>query len=110
MHSKDLDPSRIFFNGDMVDYFNRSDIDRNPLRIFTVKDIASMQSEIKKRVRDQEVKAQEAENALAEEKERKPRKVKTLNDWQLERLTKWEIQERAHRKELQVLFGIMKLF
>jgi len=110
MHSKDLDPAKIVFNGDMIDYFNRSDIDRNPLRIFTAKDVAGMQSEIKRRVRDQEAKSQEAENVLAKEKERKPRNVKTLNDWQLERLTKWEIQERAHRKELQGLFGIMKLF
>jgi len=110
MHSKDLDPAKIFFNGDMIDYFNRSEIDRNPLRIFTGKDISAMQSEIKKRVRDQEARAQEAEKALAEEKERKPRHVKTLNDWQLERLTKWEIQERAHKKELEILFGVIKLF
>lgn len=110
MHSKDLKPLKIFFNGDMIDYFNRSEIDRNPLRIFTAKDIASMQSEIRKRVREQEAKNQEAENKLAEEKERKARKVKTFNDGQLERLVHWELQERAHRKELQILFGIMKLF
>lgn len=110
MHSKDLNPSKIFFNGDMIDYFNRSDIDRNPLRIFTVKEIASMQSEIRKRVKDQEVEAQDAENDSAEEEERKPRRVKTLNDWQLTRLIHWEIQERAHKKELQVLFSTMKLF
>ena len=51
MHSKDLGLTKIFFNGDMIDYFNRSDIDRNPLRIFTAKDIATMKSEIKKRER-----------------------------------------------------------
>ena len=110
MHSKDLNPSKIFFNGDMIDYFNRSEIDRNPLRIFTAREIATMQSEIRKRVRDQEAEAQEDEDISAEKEERKSRKVKTLNDWQLERITKWEIQERAHRKELQVLFGTMKLF
>ncbi|MBI2064530.1 MAG: metallophosphoesterase [Candidatus Yanofskybacteria bacterium] len=110
MHSKDLGPSKIFFSGDMIDYFNRSDIDRNPLRIFTQKEIAAMQSGIKKRVRDQESDDQESEDNSAKEEERKPHKVKTLSDLQLARLTKWEIYERAHRKELQILFGVMKLF
>ena len=110
MHSKDLGLTKIFFNGDMIDYFNRSEIDRNPLRIFMAKEIASMKSEIRKRVRDQEVKVQETENTLAEEEKRKPRNVKVMNDWQLAKLIHWEIQERAHRKELGILFGIMKLF
>lgn len=110
MHIKDLDVARIFFNGDIIDYYHRSEIDRNPLRIFAVREISIIRSEIAKRVRDQEAKTQEKEDQLAEEKERKPRKVKTLTEGQLERLIKKEVQERAHRKELEQLFSVMKLF
>lgn len=110
MHSKDLNPTKIVFNGDMIDYFNRSEIDRNPLRIFSYREIYSMRLEIKNRVRAQEAQEQEVENTLSKEEDHKPHKVKTLNEWQLAKLTNWEIQERAHKKELETLFGTMKLF
>lgn len=110
MHSKDLNPAKIVFNGDMIDYFNRSEIDRNSLRIFSSREISSMRLEIKNHVRAREDKEQEAENTLSEEEDRKPHKIKTLNEWQLTKLINWEIQERAHKKELEILFSTMKLF
>src|SRR3989344_2747144 len=45
MHTKDLDVAKIFFNGDWIDYYHRSEIDRNPLRIFMAKEISIMHSE-----------------------------------------------------------------
>ncbi len=110
MHSKDLDLETIIFNGDMIDYYNRSDIDRNPLRSFTVKEMSVMRSEIEKRIRNEESEAQAEADALAEEEERKPWKINTLTGEQLERVAKKEIQEKAHGKELGQLFNIMKLF
>jgi len=111
MHSKNLkNLETIIFNGDMVDYYHRSDIDRNPLRVFTNKEISAMSLEIEKRVRSQEIKAQAEADAFAEKEKKASRKVKILSVEQLERLTKKEIQEIAHKKELEQLFSIMKLF
>lgn len=110
MHIKDMDPAKIIFNSDIIDYYHRSDIDRNPLRIFTAKEISSLRSSIEDRIREQEGKEQEKEDSLAEEEERNPRKVKALTAGQLERVVKKEVQEMAHRKELEQLYALFKMF
>lgn len=112
MHIKDLGVAKIkvIFNGDIIDYFHRSDIDRNQLRIFTAREISAMHSEIEGSIRKQESEAQNKEDSVAEEEDRKPRKIKTLTNEQLERFIKKEVQEKAHRKELEQLFAIFKMF
>ncbi|MDP3963473.1 MAG: metallophosphoesterase [bacterium] len=113
MQSKDIGVDRVFFNGDIWDYFNRSHIDRHPLRVLSDRERKVIAAEIRERVEDQEEKAQEALNEEFGENEKtgEPKKlVKRLNDTQLAKLIRKETMERALRKEMEQLFGIFRMF
>ncbi|MDO8557667.1 MAG: metallophosphoesterase [bacterium] len=113
MHAKDLGVDRVFFNGDIWDYFHRSHISRDPLRVFSERERKTIGKEIEARVREEEQAAQEELNekfGVAEETGEPKRLVKSMSESQLVRAVKREMMERALRKEMEQLFGIFRMF
>lgn len=105
MHLKDIGINKIIFNGDIIDFFNRSEINRRPLRIFTDREAAAIRKEIMGRVAPEEEDEEEDENENGEK-----RSKRKLTPSQIEAIIKKETLERAHRKELEQLFSTMTIF
>lgn len=103
MHTKDLNPDSIIFNGDIIDFHRRSEIDRNPLRIFNDREILAMRREIIADLNKQEA----AKERAAKKANIKPKK---LTPYQIERIVHSKSLERALREELKVCFGVLKQF
>lgn len=97
MHTKDLNVGTVIFNGDEIDFHRRSDIDRNPMRIFSDKEMLILRQQIQEKIR--------AESKEDDEKDEE------IEDYKVdERLVRNELLEQALRKELEQLFSIMKTF
>ncbi len=103
MHTKDLNPNTIIFNGDILDFYRRSEIDRNPLRIFSDREVLAMRKEIIAKLKKDEAARERADKKANA-------KTKKLTPNQIEHIVGSKSLERALGEELKVCFSVLKRF
>src|SRR3989344_1348956 len=99
MHVKDLKPAKIVFNGDIIDFHRRSEIDRNPVRIFNDVEMQAMRREIRTRIENNQAVALEEGDTK-----------KKITSERLDKLIREESLERSLKGELELCFKVIKRF